>query len=472
MQFQNADNEWSIQELLPRDLVHEYYFLNPDVKFAWSTDANTRTKVAEAKASGHPVWSDQPQKDGVLEKFHGDFSGAYIKSTAASKSPVRWALTTELEAYVLADPLPEEKAFREFFQSHCFDFYLASTRHQRLTKVTGGVATMQVSPIDNQCELVDGRKRLRVAIQQGVKFFPIQILIEQFSSNARRKNFKVTLWRADGVTLHEASAADNAERKQAGRFLSSYFCLVHLRVSPLIGDQRRIDHMDVDESLGPAQDLYAALKRGYWLSTYDLQDMAKMLGMNTTTNFVGVFASDEIGLAVERSLRGTWTAIVNCDSSDKAGNHWVVARWTKTRLNTTGNILEPLYHKVLSAPLQLVFPNWSVQVLKWQNDGWTCGYHSLWAALLLDAPRSVPEKTPKAFLRYVWALLRKFRRYMGNDDDLIISPDDKAILLSQKNKEIQQLTGMITHTRVHIHIYYISARIMYYVSTRVALQLA
>jgi hypothetical protein len=91
--------------------------------------------------------------------------------------------------------------------------------------------------------------------------------------------------------------------------------------------------------------------------------------------------------------------VVNVDVQSKAGTHWVVAEWSRKDSRVELRLLDPMVDTAGAEQIKKIVTHnqrcrmrVTVTALKWQSeeDGWRCGYYSLFYILYMNLVVEVP----------------------------------------------------------------------------------
>jgi hypothetical protein len=195
------------------------------------------------------------------------------------------------------------------------------------------------------------------------------------------------------------------------------------------------------------------LKAGYQLTGHDLIDLEIALGAHAA--MVPALARDELIVQVFRGMGPIWrAAVVNNEQSTRmyGGLHWVTVVWRRGqqtrqgRVSVQARVVDSLRRSTYSKQIceDLIQANVDVNkapiLMKWQTDGWRCGYYAsfaVWHASHRQAGRPVAQfeakRMPKMFEELVWIILAA--RRASPPYELFLTKEQRSHLLDGKSAE-------------------------------------
>ena len=173
----------------------------------------------------------------------------------------------------------------------------------------------------------------------------------------------------------------------------------------------------------------SAIKGEYWLSNYNLTALRDIIGDNDDSGFIfaNVLAANELVGQIQALRNGRYIAIVNTAKWRlRGGVHWVVVVWSKEGGeqvtvqffdSMTGSLCASLERIIKSQESWKLLPT---KGMRWQEDGWRCGYFAIYAAMLyeVDADEAsgvALKQMPNNFPKLVQELLRQATAWKRGD---------------------------------------------------------
>jgi hypothetical protein len=327
-----------------------------------------------------------------------NYGTKYVAMSSKEKSNIVWVPTSALLKYIIphADDVKREDSYVEamwtWFKSHPLDVCMEQVGDERTVQAAGALGIVEVNTGDCVARLADGRLRVQIAHELGVRLFPVKFVAKSIPKTTGTKGWKhvvhLSKYRLlSSVDITIPSALIN------GTYTASRTREARLREISRDGlDVVRRNTRSTTEYLSYSDDDIAYVEEvlgvNDWLNWSDLTAMGVMFGLDTL--FERVVAKDELVQLVMDSQRdGYWRrCVVNTQNRNRGGVHWVTVYYRLRRatkgaeaivvdtLRSNGHSVS--VHKLLCDG-NVTVPD-GVIVLGWQKDGWSCGYLSFYLA--------------------------------------------------------------------------------------------